>query len=255
MNHVWTYWEGEMLSHVEVGLATGRAIIGDHFHVVTPETLPGLLPDIDQVLHPRWREVKECGPRICTVRAALLYRYGGLWADADTIWLRSPEALPPMKDCLYTMWPPKPVRVISGYLAAPKGSPVIKAWIDANNWKLEHDFENTGWLQLSEKTLTPSVRNHDLDKMTAVDYRTFLPHNIDQDPWAMVKPGDWQRFLRPETICFGLNNSWWATHEHGVRPLIAAMSAWEQSQSRMCIHRLLTHARTEILGQTICHTT
>ena len=239
--NIWTYWEGPAWPHIKTCFDTARMVLGDDWKLVTPRNLQQFLPNIDDLIHPNWRQVPEIGPKVCAIRSALIYRYGGMWADADTIWLQHPRILPDCRsfgiDFLYSTWPNGKRRVQSGYFVAPPRSDVVKQWIDGNNYTLEHEFslDRDWWLVLGEHTLTPAVDAAPVGTAVQVDYRTFLPLDVDSSSHALFEPGDWKELTIPESVCFGLSNSWMMAH-HWDKLLVCPRCV---SRSPLLFHQLL----------------
>ena len=235
--NVWTYWEGPLWPHIRTCFDTARMVLGEDWKLITPRNLAQFLPDIDKILHPNWQRVPEIGPKVCTIRSALLYQYGGMWADADTFWLQHPDLLPDCKDFMYSIWPNGRRRVQCGYFVVPPRSPVLTRWIEANNRVLQDEFslDRDWWLVLGERTLTPAVDSVSAETTIRVDYRTFLPLDIDSSSHCLFEPGDWEQLTIPESVCFGLSNSWMMEH-HWDKLLVCPRCV---SRSPLLFHRLL----------------
>ncbi|MBV6343459.1 glycosyltransferase [Candidatus Magnetobacterium casense] len=201
--HVWTYWEGESWPHIDLCLETATrrlALTNVEFHLLAPETVEGYLSP--GLLHERYKEIPQIGPKVSAIRAALLAKYGGWWWDADTIVLRSPEKLMqkyPNANVLYMTWTRLPLRILNGYIYAKAGSEPALLWLERINYLLEHDFETaTKWLELGEKVITPLFRDR-LD-CVEVDRRLFLPIDFDTDPYVFFREGDFRDYLRDDAL-------------------------------------------------------
>lgn len=234
---IWTYWEGPRLRHIELCLATLRKVYGDDLCIVTPETLPDYMPE--DLLHPRWREIPEIGPKVCCLRAALIYSAGGWWFDADTIGIRKAPPTP-IADFVYATWNNEPFRVLSGYFGARAESPIVYQWIEGINRLLSEEFDEIGrwWLTFGEDLLTPIIEVEPM-RVREVPLKRWLPVDFDADPFLFVCPGASADYIKPSTICCGLNNSWLAAR---VRSLLE-MPEEQQAQSGILIHNLLNKAR------------
>lgn len=235
--NVITYWEGHQPPYIAECLATVRQHCRQdcrYLHV-TPEQFER--HGLDQVLHPRWRTIKQFGVKSDCVRVAMLARYGGLYVDADTVMLRSPVGIiDESLDCQYMTWTNPPRRVIAGYVYLRPGSPVAVKWLENVNRFLADG--RTGWTDLGERCLTPAVDAHP-GTTAEMPLSTFLPIEIDCDVPQFFKPGDFRSYTQDRTIAFGLNHSWMSR----VHPVEMFASPQKQQESPLIIHKLLTSAR------------
>ncbi len=217
MLNVWTYWAGPRPAWIDICLESIRRCCKRcTFHLLVPEDLD------DCTICSRWRELPPGVGTDC-LRAALLYRYGGLWLDADTICIKDPTILLQQHDpaqFLYSRWPAKPDRVIAGYVYSPQGHPIAKMWLDKVNSTLEQ-AENIGWGDLGEKALTPIVNCCGSPKLSwQIALETFLPIDIDTNVRRYFQHSGWRDFTTQDTIAFGLNYSWMQDHHSTLLSLM-----------------------------------
>ena len=234
---VWSAWSGPMWPHIQLCLDTAKHYVHD-FHLVRDEEVDELIGK--DLLHPKWRDVPQIGPRFCLLRAALLYLHGGFYSDADTIWLKEPTL-----DCDHELWfckwPRYPTRILSGYVGARKGSGIIKKWIDNCNWLIEHEWsdERDWWLVFGEKALTPVAVANQYRGCVQFPLTTFVPLDLDKDSALFQETYAVEDFLKPETVAFALSHSFLVNHYRwGL-----LMGADEMAASPILIHRLFTAAR------------
>lgn len=210
--NVWTYWAGPKPKWIDVCLKSiARCCVKSKFHLLTPDNLPDL--DLPQ----RWTNLSP-GVGTDFLRSALLYHYGGLWIDADTVCIEDPIKLITNRHLptqfLYSTWTNMPRRAIAGYVYSPKASPIVDQWYDACRSALIN-AETIGWGSLGEKTLTPIIEcNPSAARSWEIPLQTFLPIDIDKDPSAYFDYRSWRPFVGINTIAFGLNYSW-MNHKYG----------------------------------------
>jgi len=232
---VWCYWVGKMWPHIAVCLdSIKRCCRESAFKLVTDDTFMDYVYR-DRV-HPDWRKIPEPGVRSDIIRAALLAEHGGVYLDADTICLRDPVLLATDCDLRYARWSTPPDRVIAGYVSARPGSQIASKWLANINETVEkRGAENIGWLDIGEGCLTPVVNatpGYYHDEMLL---STVLPIEIDREVGLFFTTMDWRAFVRPSTVCFGLNHSWFVSR----RPKdFEDPEKWKDSP--MLIHKLLT---------------
>lgn len=237
---VWVYWQGPMPEYIRLCIDTMAhccaADVEAEFHLVNKANFHEFVPE--GTVNERWRDIPEEGVASDCVRAALLSEHGGVYLDADTICLQSPRLMCEAGRLVYSTWQLPPRRAIAGYLAAPRYSSIIRDWLAAQNEILENDFDSICWLSLGERLLTPIIDRH-ADEATWVDRRTFLPIDIDASVGVFFAPEDWRAFTLPETVCYGLNHSWFMSRK--PKQITAAPETW--ADSPLLIHQLLEHAR------------
>ena len=243
--NVWTYWQGPRFPHIDTCLTSMARVCevpGVDFHLVTPENLFNFIPK--DTVHPNFFRLGMPNFSANYLRAILLAKYGGWWLDADTIGLSSPLGLVekyPDAEMIYTCWPTPPKRILNGYIYARQNSLLAREWAKQVKHLLEHDFDAANlWLGMGEKILSPLL--HGQHSCVEIDYRTFLPINIDQEVSSFFEPGDFRSHIKKHTIGYGLNHSWMLYHKR--KEMSLAPQYWEQSP--LLIHKLLHYANTTI---------
>lgn len=221
MTNLWTYWEGSKPEWIDICLKSIEKSCSSNckFYLVTPENLRDFI--VIKNIPDNYFLLKNAAHRADYVRAYLLSRYGGFYYDADTIGLRCPtillsETKSYTKDVLYTKWDRKDSAIINGYIYCKAGSALANDWFNEVHTILsEIDLnKGIGWTALGEKVLTKLMT--DVDNFgnkrpyskELVPLNTFMPVEVDKCPYKLMSntnPGSW---IKENTICFGLNNSW-----------------------------------------------
>jgi len=241
MTYVWTYWEGPRIPYIDVCLNSLSYICNNpeiEFQLLTPDNVQDYLDFQD--LHPNYQKLPQAALKADCIRAALLAKYGGFWWDADTIGIRSPHSLIERytkATAIYSVWSKPPLRVFNGYIYLAPDSIVGQEWLGKVNSTLAQDSQEVRWCDLGEKLLTRILPGQ--SGCNLIDRRIFLPIDIDSDVRWFFKPGNFHRYLIPETVCFGLNHSWFLYHQQPAMNLSSA--AW--SKSPLLIHQLLHFAQ------------
>ncbi len=239
--NVWTYWEGPRPPYIDVCLASMARVCdtpGVTFYLVTPENLPVFVHSSD--LHPSYLALPEIALRADCIRAALLARHGGFWWDADTIGLRSPLPLVSAyaeADAIYTTWTKPPLRVLNGYIYLRRGCKAARDWLNQINHALCHSLHGTSWCSLGEHLLSAMLPEQ--PRCRRIDRRLVLPIDIDANVRDFFRPGDFRAALIDDTVCYGLNHSWFMHHKRSAMTMPPA--AWPDS--RLLIHQLLCFAQ------------
>lgn len=233
MIDVWTYWQGDMPPHIRRCLRSIQSVCfrGTRYHAVTPLSLRYFLPQ--RLLGPKFHELENPAHRADCIRAALLAHHGGMWIDADTLGLRCPAEVASQHDLVYSVWDTQPRRVLNGYVYAQPGSAIAGQWLDGVNARLS-DGDNS-WTAFGEGILTGLVDAAEPATVREIPRTTFLPIDVDRDVEAFFQPGDPQDYIRPESVCFGLNHSYF-WHGHREEMLLAGEAL---QNSPLLIHRLL----------------
>lgn len=239
---VWTYWEGPLWPHIEVCLETiAFHCRGLDYHHITPQNLDEYLPR--GILYRKWRDLRSPAQRCDCIRAGLLYLYGGLYVDADTVMLQSPIlAVEESKECCYLKWSALPERVLNGYIYCSLNSRVGEAWLTGVNYILSNSRRRLNWTALGEGLLTPLMRTYSTTT-AEVPLDTWLPIVVDTDVQTFFSPLDWEPFVQPHTVAFGLNHSWMVQRRRQIMQTPPRLWA----KSPYLIHRLLEHARSQLL--------
>lgn len=202
------------------------------FNLVTPQNIAAYLPE--GMLHQHFSVLQPAHKADC-IRAALLAQHGGLYMDADTVCLRSPAGNASDHDLVYCVWDNAPRRVLNGYIYAKPGSCLAWEWVDAINDALASGRLN--WTSLGEGVLTSLVAEHP-ETTREMPRSTFLPLDVDGSVATFFTNRDFEDFVKPESVAFGLNNSWMMARRRNDM----LMSAEAMAQSPLMIHRLLTWA-------------
>ena len=225
---VWTYWEGPRPAYIVLCLGTMQRVLGDRFRLVTPTTISNYLP-ID-ALHPRWRKLDQPALRADCIRAALLAVHGGWWWDADTIALKPPKLEGSVH---YMTWTKPPRRILNGYIHLTKE--LAKPWLHMVNDSLAS--RKIDWCDLGEKLLTNHLSS--LPEAIEIPRRMCLPIDIDSSVEKFFRYGHATEYIEGDTVCFGLNHSYFMYHHKKEMELPA--SQW--ASSPLLIHTLLHHAK------------
>lgn len=263
--NLFTYWEGPRNPFIDTCLASMKAVCtdGTEFHLVTPENFREYVGDD---LHPdvwRIKTTHGCSQipmRAGAMRAAILYRHGGMYWDADTIGLRNPAELvnryedfqyanknlkePPVVNVLYATWDRPPLRTLNGYVYARQGCVEARDWLASVNARIElQQKQPVGWTEMGEKLLTPILVKS--PAAWRVPREMFLPIDVDSCVERFFTDEEW--FYMPEVesvdpVCFGMNYSYFEHHH----PKEMKLSPSQWGKSPLLIHRLLEYARNPV---------
>jgi len=139
-------------------------------------------------------------------------------------------------DFLCCRWTKPPLRVLNGYVYAGKDSELAKKWLEGVNNRLEKG--DIRWCDLGEGILTPLVTNfRPLRGCKLLNIATFLPIEVDKEVELYFTTETWQKYLRPWTVAFGLNNSWMMARKRRM------MTEAAFNSRILLIHRLVEDIR------------
>ncbi|WP_455387477.1 capsular polysaccharide synthesis protein [Petrachloros mirabilis] len=231
---IWTYWEGNRPEYIQVCLDSMKRVCGNDLVIVTPENLEEYVP---RTLHPSWRRLPQPALRADCIRAALLANHGGWWLDADTIVLRHPYGVNERyrDDCLYMTWTKPPRRILNGYIYMAPGYDGARRWLSLINLDLPRG--GAEWCSLGEKLLTEDLTNDPEAK--EIPRRLFLPIDIDSEVHHFFEDQEWGWWVHEDTVCFGLNHSYFMYHY----PEAMTAPAADRTDSPLMIHRLIEYSR------------
>lgn len=156
MRNVWLYWEDlpgqKRAPYLDLCLETIRLHSPSEPVLLDYKTAFDYV-DLDAK---RWEALRTPAFRSDYLRARLLYRYGGLWADVDTI------AFPSLGTLLETLRDEEVVafgaeveRIYPGLMAARAGAAALSTWMERQDETLDagrSDYSALGQVLISEMT-------------------------------------------------------------------------------------------------------
>ena len=189
--HVWMYWEDLpgrgcpaylLLVPRDRPAPPGR---DKTLHVLDEHSVFDWLPDLDRKV---WERLKVPAQRADYARTRLVYRYGGLWIDADCIAMRRLDALDHYLDGHELASWGKDIRgrFFNNLFSAPAGSTLVGRWIENQDRVLAgcEDWNTLGWNDIGSGAFFPLMREADYANMPAPEVAPVL--------WFA-----WRRFLSP----------------------------------------------------------
>lgn len=234
---VWTFWTGDPPSRISTCLSTIERNCSDWRHLDSDDAEKIL----EGKVHPIWKRLLPAH-QADVLRACVLSLYGGLWIDADTVMFRDPvDYFGDIRKFAYTVWGNLPRRVLNGYVYSPRPNhPIALSWFSRvslsvsqmSHWS-DRDIKNlekTNWTRFGEKCLTPSITEEDSFQYPL---ETFLPLDVDRSSPLFFENLQWESFVTPQTIGFGLSNSYIEAREHKIN-------------ERTLVYRLLEFAQRSL---------
>lgn len=116
------YWEGKTYPHIDYCIKTIQNRCGIEFHYITPNNIRDYISGID--LHKNWERLKVISQKVDVLRVAILFKYGGLYLDADTVLLKDLNKFMdniPNCDMAVLRWQCNQ-KILNGYFASPQFS-------------------------------------------------------------------------------------------------------------------------------------
>ena len=247
MLNVFTYWENHggggvnKWDYIEKCVDTIRlhCVRDCRFHHITSNNIDRYIPE--GLLHPNWKHITNLGIKSDCVRAAVLFLYGGLYLDSDTVMLRSPAHLELDCDFAYTRWTKPPFRAIAAYVYSKRNGKVAEQWVKNINNRIASG--NTGWCELGEGALTPALTAAPPTEVIELDRTTFMPLDVDAEVVKFTETGDIDNYITDKTVCVGLNHSWLTSQINklkGKRQGVMLATREAMRGSDIMIHRLFS---------------
>lgn len=204
---LFTYWEGPEHPYISHCLDTIKKNAGVPVTVLRPETVDNYVGD---VLHPNWKRLTQIAQKADTIRLAVMYNNGGLWCDADTLFLKSCKHLfKDGVDFVGLRWLHNS-NMTNGYWFCKKKSKFIKACLDDVNLNLKNKFkeyyDSGSGCYLGEDLF---ARVESLGKYPVKTYSldTFIPVNFPVSQAIWQRNDDIDEYLGGQNVAIGLNNS------------------------------------------------
>lgn len=218
--NVFTYWETpknqQIPAYIVHCLYSIQHKCYDDFkvHIITPELADKYLENTG--LHENWKRLGSIAQRADCIRIAVINKMGGIWIDADTIFIKSPisifEHITDFIDFIYMRW--NDGRIMNGYFAGKAESAFMKEWLKYVNLGLS-EITTLHWTSFGEQILTTLAYKEQFEKsILEIDRRIFLPINIDKIPNIFFEDVDYKYFLKDNTVAVGLNHSYFCDNQN-----------------------------------------
>lgn len=170
---IWTYWENipgkKRPAYVDLCFDTMKKHCSKNFNIkiLNDKTIKNYLPNINPDINNL--DKKDLCKYVDYYRLLLLYNYGGIWLDADTIVFK--DLIPIIKKlkdpnitlvgfgCSTMSINNKCKRTMpsNGVMAAKKGCPIIKKYIEKCDYKLKHKKDLNDYYAMGKYLLWESI--------------------------------------------------------------------------------------------------
>jgi len=208
--NLFTYWEGPMPPFIKYCLKSIKERAGSDVtvHIITPENVDEYMAGSG--LNNNWKRITHLAQKVDAIRIGLLYKYGGIYCDADTILLKPVGHLFDSfenSDIIVFRWTFNQ-RILNGYFIAKKHSSFLSNCLDQLNLILTTNFKECynegGGVFLGECIFKQAEY---FNKFNQLNLKTFIPFEFppQRDKWYMS--GSAEEYLAPETVAFALNLS------------------------------------------------
>lgn len=194
---VYQYWEGKMPEYIKTCMnSVQKACQADGINYVrlTPDNLNQYVDNLPD----NWYKLTQIAHKADYVRAVVLYKYGGIWLDADTLAQSNLKMLAEdLKNTDWVVFADENDEFSIGVIGIRKGSPLLKKWIDGMNDKLKDRFDFQ-WTELGYDILYPiwkSWRADNKDVWRAKVYR-------NTDTCFPLLWNEWEQFFKDGSCDF-----------------------------------------------------
>jgi len=164
---------------------------------------------IDIKFSQNWKKLSQIAQKTDCLRIPIIYKYGGMWADADTIFIKNCEHLFKSDDdftgCQWT----GNKKMLNTYFIAPPESKFIGNVLNKINNVLENNFkiyyEEDQGVYLGESIFEKARKQN---KIKLIDVHTYVPveFTLNKEIWYDNK--DINDFIKSDSICIALNHSY-----------------------------------------------
>jgi GR25 family glycosyltransferase involved in LPS biosynthesis/mannosyltransferase OCH1-like enzyme len=191
---VWQYWETKPNSikpgYIDYSMDTIKKMckIDNIIYIrLSPDNLHNYM-DISE-LPKNWHKITEIAHKTDYLRAIILYKYGGLWLDADVIAVNSIKPLLlDLETSDWVVFADNKQEISIAIFATRKKSPLLKKWIEEMTKKIEQSI-TFSWTGISYDILYPLWKE-----------------------WDKKNRGMWRRKIYKDTeTCFPLQWNEWKT--------------------------------------------
>jgi hypothetical protein len=202
---IYTYWEGPMPEYVRIGLESITARSQVQVVILNDDTAADL---VGSTLHPSYRNLTNIAQKVDCIRLAILLNEGGMWCDADTIFLHSAKALfETPGEVIGFRWPVTN-RLLNGYILSERGSAFMKLCVDRVNEHLAKSmtkqyFDSPSGCFFGEDILCAVPQ----DGLVILPVDTLLPVQFPANPHIWTDRSTIYEHMTERTIAVGLNHS------------------------------------------------
>jgi hypothetical protein len=205
--NMFTYWEGVIPEYIKCCLASMTEKTNADVFLIGEKDIYQYIDK--EELHKNYFKIKNAAQRADYLRVTLIEKYGGMWVDADTLFLKSTENFfENVKDIdfAYIKWVDD--LVINGYFYGARHSEVLTQWkhdidciLDRYDEKADYD-----WCFLGETLLTPIIKSN-LFPCEEVSRTIFVPIHFRHDYELFFRNENVKKYIKEDTICVALNHS------------------------------------------------
>lgn len=208
---LWMYWEnkrGATPPHIQKCMDHARKYTRFPVHILNEKT-------ISDFIHPPQLPKLKIAHKADIYRAVLLYTYGGIWADADMIWIKNMDCLFPL-DQLATIFttngsPNSPTRIEC--IGSQKENPMMLEWYEGQMARLGKGGL-IRWTDLGSKILSPIVRKYQ-EQCKILPVRLICP--VEWNKWRVK---DYTQFITEETMAVTYFNSQQSSLPKSIKHLL-----------------------------------
>ena len=207
-NNIFTYWSGDKPPYIDYCLKTMQKRFGKKLVIITPETEDEYIKGVE--INPRFKDITWIAQRIDCLRIAVLSKHSGLWADADTVAIKSPDHLfNRNSDVVVTKWQ-RTNRILNGYFMAQKNSKFMQLCLEYINNILTNNFKRSypeeGGVLFGEVMFNKIAKEYpQLVEYVGLD--TWLPIEFPFNKDVWFQRYKIEKFVKKHTVCIGLNHS------------------------------------------------
>lgn len=202
---IFVYWEGKMPSYIKYCLSTFSRS-GVKIIFLNPDNVDKYIGD---KLCSHWRNIIDIAQKTDCIRIPVIYENGGMWVDADTIFIKDCKHLFEFTDeFIGIKW--RSDRVLNGYFMAPVHNDFMYAALKRINEILKDNpkkrYDEGGGVYLGEGIFTPLYKKGE-NKIRIINRETFIPIEFPFNRSVWYEDLLIESFLKPETVCIALNHS------------------------------------------------
>lgn len=206
---IFYYWEGRKYPYIKHCIDSIENRTGVKTIFLNPWNIDEYISGID--INPNWRKIKTISQKVDILRIAVLYKYGGMYLDADTVIIKDFNNLflnLPDKDVITMQWKINK-KILNGYFFAQQNSVFLSLCLQWINERLTDglDYYSQDQGVYFGEVMFKEISDKNKELVGTIDSEVILPIQFpfSKDVWFKCIPVEY--YIKNTTLAIGLNHS------------------------------------------------